>query len=149
MKRFAAACFALALILSAPGSLGAEFCQSYAVSVTTDASGDATAYTTAAVNGRILAVIYTADGTAPYAATVDFVITGATSGQIVWDEDNLTASKTVAPRQATHSTAGVAALYAAGGAAVNDYVWIATERIKIVIAGGGNAKVGAFTIIVG
>jgi hypothetical protein len=37
------------------------------------------------------------------------------------------------PRAATHSTAGAAALYAGGGAAVNDRVAIA-DKIKVTIA---------------
>lgn len=148
MKR-AALCLALALLIAAPGSLGAEFCQSYTVSVTTASDGTATAYTGAVVNGRILTVIYVKDGTAPYDAGVDFTITTETTLQNVWVESNVNASKNVAPRQATHDTAGVASLYAAAGEPVETPVWAAGERIKIVLAQGGNAKVGAFTIIVG
>lgn len=156
LSRFNAARRALAVGLAfllcallVPAKTAAEACQSYTVNVTVDASGNATAYTSAVLNGRVLTVIYTADGTSPFDNTVDFTITGETSGQNVWTESNLTASKTVAPRQATHSTAGVASLYAAGGTAVQDYVWLATERVKIVIAQGGNAKTGRLVFIVG
>ena len=44
---------------------------------------------------------------------------------------------------------GTASLYAAGGKAVQDHVVLAGERIKIVIASGGNAKSGTFTVIYG
>jgi len=52
-------------------------------------------------------------------------------------------------RQATHSTAGLASLYAADGAAVNDFIYVANERIKIAVENGGNSKTGTFTVIVG
>lgn len=148
MKRLSALFAALAL-LSAPIPLRAEFVQSYTVSVTTAADGTATAYTGAVVNGRILTVVYAKDGTTPYDAGVDFTITTESTTQNVWVESNVNASKTVAPRQATHDTIGVASLYAAAGEPVETFVWAAAERIKIVLAQGGNAKVGAFTIIVG
>ena len=53
------------------------------------------------------------------------------------------------PRQATHTTAGVAALYAGGGSAVLDKIALANDRVKIVIGSGGNAKTGAFHIVMG
>jgi hypothetical protein len=53
-----------------------------------------------------------------------------------------------APRQATHSTAGAAALYAAAGTAVNDKIALANDRIKIVIASGGNTKTGVFHFVI-
>ncbi len=42
----------------------------------------------------------------------------------------------------------LAALYASGGVAVNDRIALSRDRVKIVIAQGGNATVGSFTIIV-
>lgn len=44
---------------------------------------------------------------------------------------------------------GVAALYAAAGTAVNDGIAVAKDRIKIVVAQGGNVKSGAFHVVVG
>lgn len=113
------------------------------VPVTTDSSGAATVYS-GPINGRVLNVIYEKTD---FADTVDFTITLETTGQTVWTEENVTASKTVAPRQATHSTAGVAALYAATGTAVNDHVYAARERVKIVVANGGATKTGTFKVI--
>lgn len=117
----------------------------HSVTVTADASGDGTNYTPV-VTGRIINVIYTKNN---YADTVDFTITGETSGVTIWSESNVTATKTCAPRQATHSTAGVASLYAAGGTAVQDHVYIANERVKIVVAQAGNVTSGTFTVILG
>lgn len=42
-----------------------------------------------------------------------------------------------------------ALLYAAGGTAQTDAVYLAGERVKIIIAAGGNAKSGTFYITVG
>lgn len=120
----------------------------HTVTVVSAADGTATAYTPM-INGRILNVIYTKAGSNNYADTVDFTITSEDTAQNIWVQSNVTTSATVAPRQATHSTAGVAALYAAGGTAVNDYVYLANERVKIVLAQAGNATTGAFTVIVG
>jgi hypothetical protein len=125
------------------------FCQALQVSVTTAVGGAATAYTERPVNGRVLKVIYTKHGTTPFADGVDFTITTETTAQNVWVESNVNASKAVAPRDPTHDTAGVASLYAAAGEPVEGYVWAADERIKIVIAAGGDAKLGTFTVIVG
>lgn len=121
------------------------YVERHTVTLITDAAGDATGYSPV-ITGRILAIHYVATD---YAAGVDFTITGEATGETIWTEANVNASTFRAPRMATHSTAGVAALYAAGGAAVNDYVGIANDRVKIVIAQGGNTKTGKFYIIVG
>ena len=115
------------------------------VTLTTDASGDATGYTPV-INGRILAIVY---NKTDFVDGVDFTVTGATTGTSIWAESNVNASATRAPRQATHSTAGAAALYAAGGTAVNDHIAIAEERVKIVVAQGGDTKTGTVDVIVG
>jgi hypothetical protein len=82
------------------------------VTVTTDAAEAATVYLPSAaavaagaphLNGRVLTLIYTKDD---FTNGVDFTITGEASGETIWTEANVDASKTVAPRQATHSTAG-------------------------------------------
>lgn len=114
------------------------------VSVTTDASGDATEFTSSAINGRILAIIY---NKTDFATGVDFTITTETTEQNVWVESDVNADKTVAPRQATHATDGTASLYAGGGEPVEDYIFAANERLKIVVASGGNAKSGEFVVI--
>ena len=122
-----------------------SYAERHTVTLVTDASGDATGYSPV-ITGRILTIHYVATD---YSAGVDFTITAEATGETIWTESNVNATKTVAPRQATHSTAGVAALYAAAGTAVNDHVALANDRVKIVVAAGGNAKTGAFHIIVG
>lgn len=117
------------------------------VIVTTIADGSATAFSTN-ITGRILNILYTKNAT-NYTDGVDFTITNETTGQTIWTQLDVNATVEVAPRQPTHSNAGVAALYASAGQAVNDYIYMANERVKIVIASGGDTKIGTFTIIYG
>ena len=121
----------------------------HTVTVTTGASDGKGSGFTPVVNGRILNIIYTKASSGNYADTVDFVVTTEDTAITIWDEDKVTATATVAPRQATHSTAGLASLYAADGTAVNDFIYVANERIKIAVENGGNSKTGTFTVIVG
>lgn len=124
------------------------YVQQYVVPITTDTQGAGVGYTPV-VNGRVLAISYVKPTTGGYADTVDFDIETELSTVKIWDEDNVTASKAVYPRAATHTTAGVAALYASGGAAVLDYIPVANERIKISVEGGGDSKTGTFYVMVG
>lgn len=116
------------------------------VNVTTDASGDATAYSKV-VNGRILSVQYVKTD---FADGVDFTITLETTGRGLWTESNVNAAAIRAPRQPAHSQVG-AALY------FNDEsdepvvapICADDERVKIVIADGGDTKSGTFHITIG
>jgi hypothetical protein len=119
-----------------------SFIQRDTVSVTTAADGSATAYS-GVINGKIVSIRYVKTD---FAAGVDFTITSEATGATIWTQSDVDASVTVATRQPTHSTAGVAALYAAAGAAVNDQIALSNDRVKIVIATGGNAKTGEFHI---
>jgi hypothetical protein len=125
------------------------YVQKYVVDITTSADdGTATAYTPM-VNGRVLSIQYIKDSTVAFTDGVDFSVKTADTDQSIWVQTNVDASAIVAPRQATHSTAGIAALYAAVGTAVNDFVYVANERIKIAISSGGNSKQGRFVVQVG
>ena len=117
----------------------------FPVTVTTAADGTATAYSPRGVNGKIHQIEYVKTD---FADGVDFTITGEATGVSIWAESNVNASAVRAPRQPTHSQAGVASLYAAGGTAIQAPVALANDRVKIVIAQGGNAKVGTFHILV-
>lgn len=118
--------------------------QRFTVTIVTDGSGDGTGYTDP-VNGLLDRIVYDKAGSGGYDNGVDFVVTMDESGEILWDEDNVNASAARAVRQATHSTAGAAALYAAGGEAVRDRIAV-TGRIKVVVAAGGAAKTGTFHV---
>ena len=119
------------------------------VDVTTIADGSATAYTTNAVHGPIHSIQYIKDGTTPFDNGVDFTITTEETLQNLWVDTNVNASETVCPRQPTHDSTGAASLYAAADEPVETSIMAVNERIKIVIAQGGNVKLGQFKIIVG
>jgi len=106
------------------------------IMITTDALGDGVGYSSV-FQGYINAVIYVKDD---YAAGVDFVITLEDTGQTVWEELNVNASKTVSPSQTMHTTAGVSS-------GLTTPILAVTDRLKIVVANGGDTKTGAFTII--
>ena len=115
----------------------------HTVAVTTAADGSATAYSPV-LSGRLSQIRYVKTD---FDNGVDFTITAEATGETLWTESNVDASATRAPRQATHDTAGVASLYAAGGEPVEDKIVLAADRVKIVIASGGNAKSGTFHIV--
>ena len=121
-----------------------SYAQRVAVTVTTAADGSATAYTPGAITGKLSQIRYVKTD---FDNGVGFTITAEATGETLWAEAAVNASATRAPRQATHSTAGVAALYAATFA-VNDKIAIADDRIKIVIASGGNVKTGTFHFVI-
>lgn len=127
------------------------FAVSESISITVSAGGAATAYTTKLYSGNLLAIVYTPDGTAPYSNSFTVAVTGETSTVAIWSETVATgnAAATRYPRAATHTVLGAAALYAAGGVAVLDYIPLAGERIKVVIGSAGNATVGSFRFIIG
>lgn len=115
------------------------------VSIVTAADGSAIGYSDHIHNGGLLhqARYVKTD----FADTVDFDVTVEDTGEVIWDEDNVTASKTISPRVATHTTAGVAAAYASGGSGVLDKIAV-TGRIKVQIANGGDTKSGTFHFMV-
>lgn len=116
----------------------------HVVSVTTASDGSATAYSPY-ISGKIHAIHYVKTD---FTDGVDFTITAEATAETIWTEANVNAAKACFPRGATHSNAGVAALYASGGVAVNDKIALGRDRVKISIASGGNAKTGAFHILV-
>lgn len=109
------------------------------VTITTAADGSATAYTEF-VNGLLHQIRYVKNN---FDNGSTFTITDETTGASLWSESNVNASADRAPRQSTHAPNGTAALYAAGGTAVQTPIAV-SGRIKIVIASGGNAKTGDF-----
>lgn len=120
----------------------------FKVSLTTAADGTVVGYTPR-VAGEIHSIVYVKDpGANPFAAGVDFTITAEATGETLWTEADVNATKACYPRAPTHSTAGVAALYAAAGTMVGARPAIASDRVKISIAQGGNAKVGAFHVYI-
>jgi hypothetical protein len=111
------------------------------VTVTTASDGSATAYSDPIDYGVLSAIRYVKTD---FANGVDITITSEATGETLWTQADVNASTTVAPRQALHTTAGVAAVYASGGSAVLGPIAIVRDRIKFVIAQGGDTKVGTF-----
>jgi hypothetical protein len=122
----------------------------FTFALTTDAGGAATVTSNRPVNGRVQQIRYVPDGATPLDTNADLVITGEDSGLPVVTLTNIgLAAAGWAPRLATHDVAGAAALYAAGGVAVLEKIAIANERLKVVVAQGGNVKTGTLSIWVG
>jgi hypothetical protein len=119
----------------------------YSVSVTTAADGSAVAYSPR-VSGLLFAVHYVPDVTTPYDNTVDLTITSDATGQSLVTRTNVAAAFIANPRTPTSDAAGTAALYAAGGTAIQDRIALGNDRIKIALAQGGNAKTGKFHVLV-
>lgn len=113
------------------------------VTVVTNGSGDGTGYIEG-VNGVINSIEYSKD---TYSNGVDFTVTNNRSGEQIWAESDVNASAVRRPRAATHSTAGVAALYAGGGSAVLDKIAVSNDAIKVVVAQGGDTKSGTITVV--
>lgn len=116
----------------------------FKVTVTTASDGSATAYTPR-LSGKLHQIEYVKTD---FADGVDFTITSEATGKTLWTQSDVNASAVVAPRSATHSTAGVASLYASGGTAVQDKPALGRDRIKIVIGSGGDTKTGTFHFLV-
>jgi hypothetical protein len=117
----------------------------HVVTITTAADGTGTGYTPA-VTGRVLAIHYVKTD---FAAGVDVTVTGEATGETIWAESNVDASTSRYPRVATHGSDGAAALFAAAGQAVREPAVLANDRVKIQVAQGGDAKSGAFHVVIG
>jgi hypothetical protein len=113
-----------------------SFPQSVSVTVATIADGSGTGYT-AAIRGRIIAVKYTK---VDYPDGVDFTITTEDSLRDVWVDTNINATEAVSPKELNDGTTG------SDLTGVYDHVRVFNERVKIVIAAGGDTKTGAFTV---
>lgn len=113
------------------------------VTVTTDGSGAATAYSDV-LTGKLMSINYIKDGSTPYADTVDFDLNIETTGEVVWDQDNITASVAVRPVAAVQTYLGANAVFASGGEPVRDRFMLVNDRVRIVLANGGDTKSGVF-----
>jgi hypothetical protein len=118
------------------------------VTLTTIADGSATAYTPV-VTGRVLQVRYVPAGSSPLDTNADLTVTGEVSGVAIAALTNIgTSAFTKVPRHATHGVTGAALVYAAADA-VAEPVYVAGERIKTVVAQGGNVTSGTLSFWIG
>ncbi len=124
------------------------YVERHEIAIQTSAGGAFTGYTPV-VTGEVVQYSYVPDGTAPLDTGADLDITGERSGAVISNQDNIgVAAFTKAPRQASHGVDGTAALYAAGGTGVLVPIVVAQERLKVVIAAGGDTKKGTLHIFV-
>lgn len=119
----------------------------YRVTATT-VTATGTGYSGWIRGGYIVSVQYVKHSSTPYSDGVDATITSDVTGQAIVTLTDMNASTIVFPRTPTHTTAGVAAVFASGGTGVLDRVAISSDRIKVAIAQGGNGKTGTFIIAV-
>jgi hypothetical protein len=122
------------------------YAEKHTIALTTAADGSATAYTALRLTGRILAVIY---AKTDFDDGVDFTITLEGTGEAILTLTNQNASGKFYPRVPVQDETGADALYAAGGTKLRDAVVAVFDRVKVVVAQGGNVKTGAITVIVG
>jgi len=116
----------------------------HTVSLTSAVGATGTAYSPY-ISGFIESIQYVKTD---YADGVDFTITAEATGETIWTQADVNAAVIVYPRAATHSTAGVASLFAAAGEAVTDRIALGRDRVKIAIAQAGGTKTGTFVITV-
>ena len=112
------------------------YAERHEVAITTDASGDATGYTPA-VTGRVLGVRYVKTD---YDNGVDFTITLEDTGEAVLTGTNINASQSFYPRVVMDDEAGADALLAAAGEEQRVPVVAVNDRVKIVVAQGGDTQ---------
>ena len=109
------------------------------VLVETAVGGAATEYI-GPLYGKLEALVYTK---VDFADTVDFTITNELTGETIWTQTNRTASQVVRPRVITQDTAGADLI----ALVVKEPYFFAGQRIKIVLAAGGDEKFGRFTAL--
>lgn len=117
--------------------------------VTTDASGAATVYSNAGVNGKVLQIRYTPDPDSPLATGADVTFTEANTALPIVAKANIgTSAFTLAPRQPLHAAADGAALTYDGTHAVYGKIALTGGLIKLVVAEGGDTLKGRFDVAV-
>ena len=120
------------------------YAQRVPITITVDASGDGTGYISSP-GGKLTALIYTK---IDYADGVDFTVTVNETAEAIWSQSNVNSGVAKYPRVAVQDVLGAAALFASGGEAVVEPITIAQDdRIKIVVAQGGNITSGTFHAI--
>lgn len=118
----------------------------HTVALTTDGSGDVTAYTPT-TSGTVLAVRYVPDASTPLATGADITITDTTTGLTILTITNVgVVANDFWPRAAMMTTTGVLATYD-GTRAVLDQVPVASA-IQVVVAQGGSTLSGTIYLYV-
>ena len=95
---------------------------------------------TPVVTGRVAAIVFATTST--LATTADFTITTDLSKQDIWNESNILVKQMRYPVAKANTASGAASTIA------EVPIYAAAERIKIVIAQGGDTKKGTFHILI-
>lgn len=112
------------------------------IDIVTATGGGATQLTGGnALTGRLVSLIYEKDPTTPLASTADLTITNERDGSAILAVSNINATTRYAPRIPTHTATGAAI---SGGV---DAIVLVDDRIKVVVAQGGNTKRGKLHVI--
>lgn len=120
------------------------YVQRLPISLTTAADGSATGYT-ANFSGRVLGIVY---AKTDFSDGVDFTITLEATAEPILTLTNQNASAVFYPRVQVHDATGVGATLD-GTRLMREPVTAADDRVKVVIAQGGDTKTGTVTVIVG
>ena len=116
----------------------------YDVALTTIADGSVTAYTPF-VSGRVLAVGYVKTD---FDNGVDITVSTETTTRTIVALTNQNTSVLVHPRVAVQDAAGADATLD-GTRSMREPAHVCNERVKIVVAQGGNVKTGSVYVLVG
>ena len=120
------------------------YAERQSISLTTSAGGAATGYSER-VTGRILAVVYTK---IDFDNGVDFTITLEATGEAILTLTDQNSSAAIYPRVPVQDATGVDATLD-GTRKMREPVVAAHDRVKVVVAQGGNVKSGTIAVIVG
>lgn len=115
------------------------------ISPITDAGGAATALTEV-VTGRLHAIRYVKASAASYTDGVDFTVTVEKTGEAIMVGTDVNASATFYPRVGVTDAAG-AAVTLDGTRLMRDRIAVDNDRIKFVLAAGGDTKTGTFYLV--
>lgn len=110
------------------------------VTMTTNDSGAVTGYINA-MNGRILSIIYQKTD---YDDGVGIVVTNDNTGEPILTKAAMNATDSFVPGHEVNAVADATAVTNAWA-----YLVVADEKIKIVVAAGGDTKSGTFIVNVG
>lgn len=118
----------------------------HVVAITTATGGGGTGYTSV-VHGRIASIDYALGATgSTFPSGTDVTVSLEDTGHSLWAQSNIgTSALTKRPMMPAHSAAG--ADLSTGSAAFVP-AFASTERVKVVVAQGGNTKSGSFAVVV-
>lgn len=119
------------------------FAERKSVTLTTDDQGDVTGYIEVP-HGRVMSLHYVKDD---FDNGVDFTISAEATGEGLWTESDVNAAKSVYPRVPVTDQVGGGVTFD-GTNETYEPILLANDRIKIVVASGGDTKTGEFIAVI-